>query len=193
MHRFTIKYMRGDKMLYTYDEVIKQYKNNYQLKKAILKNEILKVKPGLYSDKELSMDTPEVFIKRQDAVLTLQSAFHYHGVTDYVPDFTYIATPRNAYPIKDCNIKQIFMSGKYHSIGIEEYNQDGNIIRVYNLERSLIELIRYESKISFEEYHHVLRKFRDKKNNLNFNKLMTYAKQFKSYKKIVSVIQNSII
>jgi predicted transcriptional regulator of viral defense system len=185
--------MRGDKMLYTYDEVIKQYKNNYQLKKAILRNEILKVKPGLYSDKELSMDTPEVFIKRQDAVLTLQSAFHYHGVTDYVPDFTYIATPRNAYPIKDSNIKQIFMSGKYHSIGIEEYNQDGNIIRVYNLERSLIELIRYESKISFEEYHHVLRKFRDKKNNLNFNKLMTYAKQFKSYKKIVSVIQNSIM
>jgi predicted transcriptional regulator of viral defense system len=193
MHRFTVIYMRGDKMFYTYDEVIKQYKNDYQLKKAILRNEILKVKPGLYSDKELSMDTPEVFIKRQDAVLTLQSAFHYHGVTDYVPDFTYIATPRNAYPIKDSEIKQIFMSGKYHSIGIEEYNQDGNIIRVYNLERTLIELIRYESKISFEEYHHVLRKFRDKKDNLNFNKLMTYAKQFKSYKKIVGVIQNSII
>jgi len=193
MHRITVIYMRGDKMFYTYDEVIKKYKNDYQLKKAILRNEILKVKSGLYSDKELSMDTPEVFIKRQDAVLTLHSAFHYHGVTDYVPDFTYIATPRNAYPIKDNDIKQIFMSGKYHSIGIEEYNQDGNIIRVYNLERTLIELIRYESKIPFEEYHHVLRKFRDKKDNLNFNKLMTYAKQFKSYKKIVNIIQNSIM
>lgn len=193
MHRFTVIYIRGDKMFYTYDEVIKQYKNDYQLKKAIQRHEILKVKPGLYSNMELSMDIPEVFIKREDAVLTLQSAFKYHNVTDYVPNYTYIATPRNAYPIKDNDIKQIFMSDKYHSIGIEEFNQDGNIIRVYNLERTLIELIRYESKMSFEEYYHVLRKFRDKKDNLNFNKLMTYAKQFKSYKKIVNVIQNSIM
>lgn len=139
------------------------------------------------------MDIPEVFIKRQNTVLTLQSAFHYHGVTDYVPEYTYISTPRNAYPIRDSDIKQVFMSSKYHSIGIEEYNQEGIIIRVYNIERTLIELIRYESKIPFEEYHHVLRKFREQKGNLNFNKLMNYAKQFNSYKKLVNVIQNYIM
>ncbi len=180
-------------MYYTYEDIIKKYKNDYQLKKAIDRGEINKIKAGLYSDGETLFTVPEAFIKRSDTILTLQSAFYYHNISDYIPKYIYLATPKNAYPIQNPGIKQIFMSNKYHSIGVETGEMGQVTIRVYDLERTLIELIRYETKIPFEEYHHVLNGFRKKRNDLNFNKLMSYVKQFKSYKKIMKVIQYSII
>ena len=180
-------------MFYTYNEMIKRYKSDYQIKKALKRKEIKKVKPGLYSDKDTLFDLPELFIKRDDTVLTLQSAFQFHDVTDYIPEYTFVATPRSAYPISSPEVKQIFMSDNYHLIGVKSKTVDDVPIRVYDLERSLIELIRYEKKIPLEEYHHVLRKFREKNDSIDFNKLMAYAKQFRSYKKIAKVIQNSII
>ena len=173
--------------------MIKRYKSDYQIKKALKRKEIKKVKPGLYSDGDVLFDLPELFLKRDDTVLTLQSAFQLHGVTDYIPEYTYVATPRSAYPINSSEVKQIFMTNDYHLIGVESTIIDEVQIRVYDLERSLIELIRYEKKIAFEEYHHVIRKFREKNDIIDFNKLMTYAKHFKSYKKIVRVVQNSIM
>ena len=180
-------------MFYTYEEMIKRYKSDYQIKKALKRKEIKKVKPGLYSDGDVLFELPELFLKRDDTVLTLQSAFQLHGVTDYIPECTFVATPRSAYPINSSEVKQIFMSNGYHLIGVESKTIDGVQIRVYDLERSLIELIRYEKKLSFEEYHHVLRKFREKKDSIDFNKLMDYAKHFRSYKKITRVVQTSII
>jgi len=180
-------------MFYTYKDMIKRYKSDYQIKKAIKRKEIKKVKPGLYSDGDVLFDLPELFLKRDDTVLTLQSAFQFHGVTDYIPEYTYVATPRSAYPIKSSEVKQIFMSNKYHLIGVESKTMDKVQIRVYDFERSLIELIRYEKKLSFEEYHHVLRKFREKKEIIDFNKLMAYAKHFRAYQKISRVVQNSIM
>ncbi|MDD3130059.1 MAG: hypothetical protein PHF05_09685 [Candidatus Izemoplasmatales bacterium] len=180
-------------MFYTYKEMIKRYNSDYQIKKALKRKEIKKVKPGLYSDRDVFFDLPEMFLKRDDTVLTLQSAFQFHGVTDYIPEYTYVATPRSAYPINSPEVKQIFMSNDYHLIGVESKTIDEVRIRVYDLERSLIELIRYEKKLSFEEYHHILRKFREKKDIIDFNKLMGYAKNFKSYKKIARVVQNSIM
>ncbi|MDA3932615.1 MAG: hypothetical protein PF513_07770 [Tenericutes bacterium] len=180
-------------MFYTYKEMIKRYTNDYQIKKALNRNEIRKVKPGLYSDGETLFDAPEIFLKRDDTVLTLQSAFQIHGVTDYIPEYIYVATPRNAYPIDNLEVKQTFMSNKYHRLGVQSKMVDNIKVNVYDLERSLIELIRYEKKMPFEEYHHVLRKFREKRDNIDFNKLMSYAKHFRSYKKITTVVQNSIM
>jgi hypothetical protein len=193
MHRFALKCNWVIKMFYTYKELIKRYTNDYQLKKALKRKEIRKVKPGLYSDGDTLFDVPEVFLKRDDTVLTLQSAFQIHEVTDYIPEYTYVATPRNAYPINNPEVKHIFMSNKYHMLGVQSIIIDNIKLNVYDLERSLIELIRYEKKLPFEEYHHVLRKFREKKDNIDFNKLMSYAKNFRSYKKITNVVQNSIM
>lgn len=173
--------------------MIKRYKSDYQIKKALKLKKIKKVKPGLYSDGDVLFDLPELFLKRDDTVLTLQSAFQLHGVTDYIPEYTYVATPRSSYPINSPEVKQIFMSNDYHLIGVESKTIDEVQIRLYDLERSLIELIRYEKKLSFEEYHHVLKKFREKNNGIDFNKLMAYAKHFRSYKKIARVVQNSIM
>ncbi len=61
------------------------------------------------------------------------------------------------------------------------------------MERSLVELIRYETKTSYEEYHHVLKNFRETEEKLDYKKSIDYAKHFRSYKKILNMLQNSIM
>lgn len=180
-------------MYYTYSGLLIKYKSNYQIKKALVQQKIMKIKPGLYSDDLSDHTLAEVFIKRNDTILTLQSAFQYHGVSDYVPESIFVATPRNAHPMKIKGVTQVFMANHYHPLGTIEVQQDGYMLRVYDLERTLIELIRFEKKIPFEEYHHVIKKFREKVAQLDYHKVTTYAKEFTSFKKIINTIQTSIL
>ncbi len=180
-------------MIITYKEVLKKYKNNYQLKKALEKEEIFKVARGLYSKKPYIDEQKEVFLKYDYAVLTLQSAFYYHGVSDYFPEYIYVATPRNSHHLTNDSIKQIFMSNKYINIGVSHIKKDGYILKVFDFERTLIELIRYEKKIPYEEYIHVLREFRKISHKLDVRKLIKYANQFNYKKKILRVVESSIL
>jgi predicted transcriptional regulator of viral defense system len=180
-------------MFLSYGQAIAKYGSDYHLKKALKSKKMYKIKPGVYSFDAYSDDMAELFVKYDNIVLTLRSAFYYHKVSDYIPDDVHIATPKNAYPIKMKNVKQYFIKREYFDIGIKEISRDNYTLRIYDLERSLIELIRYETKIPHEEYLHVLKRFREINDELDFYKLTNYAKHFKSYKKIINTIQHSIM
>ena len=180
-------------MFLSYDQAIAKYGSDYQLKKALSAKEIFKIKPGVYSFDIYSDEIAELFVKHANIVLTLKSAFYYHKVSDYVPDSIYVATPKNAYPINKQNIKQFFIKKDYYEIGIMEVKKENYSLKVYDLERSLIELIRYETKMPYEEYLHVLKIYREINDKLDINKLIEYAKHFKSYKKILNIVQYSIM
>ena len=180
-------------MYYNYKEVLNIFKNDYNLKKAIGRKELYKIRPGVYSYEGYTDEYEIIFSKYKQIVLTLQSAFYHHNITDYIPNYIYLATPKNSYPLNSNHIKQIFMTKKYFEIGITDVSKNSYRIKVYDLERTLIELIRYQTKIPYEEYQHVLKKIRASSDKLDYKKLIKYAKNFKSYKKIMNTIQNSIM
>ncbi|MFA5006719.1 MAG: type IV toxin-antitoxin system AbiEi family antitoxin [Candidatus Izemoplasmatales bacterium] len=180
-------------MLLSYPEAVAKYGSDYQLKKAIITGSIFKIRPGVYAFDANADETAELFVKYDHIVLTLASAFYYHHVSDYVPDRIHVATPKNAYPIERPNVKQYFLTKDYYDVGIMEVKQDDHTIKVYDLERSLIELIRYQTKMPFEEYFHVLKNFREIADKMDFSKLTKYARKFKSYGKIINTVRNSIM
>ena len=118
-------------MYYTYTELMKKYKNKYQIKKAVLDSELQKVKPGLYTDSNDNNILGELYTLRNDIVLTLQSAFYYYGLTDYIPEDIILSTPKNAYPIQIEGVRQIFMTNNYHSIGVVTVKYQGYSIKFY--------------------------------------------------------------
>jgi len=180
-------------MMMSYKEVLLKYGSAYQIKRAIQRKEIYKIDKGLYSTESYHDDEIEIFKKFDYAVMTLQSAFYYHGVSDYIPDFIYLATPKSSYPIRNLNVKQIFMSDHYIRFGVDEIQKEGFIMKVFDFERTLIELIRYEKKLPYEEYKHVLKKYREQGKRLNVKKLIDYAKKFRYSKKILSVVENIVL
>jgi predicted transcriptional regulator of viral defense system len=180
-------------MLISYKEALHKYGSAYQINKAVQRREIFKIKKGLYSNEIYRDEEKELFKKFNNIVMTLQSAFYYHGVSDYIPDFIYVATPKSSYPINNKNVKQIFMSDHYLNIGIDEIQKEGFAIKVFDFERTLIELIRYENKLPYEEYMHVLKKYREKSNQLNVKKFIDYAKKFRYSKKILNIVETVIL
>lgn len=180
-------------MILKYKDALKIYGSDYQIKKAIGRKELYQVARGLYSKEPYIDEQKEIFVRFDYVVLTLQSAFYFHGMTDYIPEYTYVATPRNSHHLSTNNVKQIFMSDKYIDIGVEIIKQEGYDLKVFNFERTLIELIRYEKKIPYEEYLHVLKNYREKSHKLDIRKLINYANQFNSKKKLLKVIERSVI
>lgn len=180
-------------MYYTYKEAKKKFGSDYQIKEAMNKDEIYKIEDGLYSDHNYTDEYAIIFKRMKRAVLTLQSAFYYHGLTDYIPESIYVATPKSAYPVSIDGVKQVFMINKYFEIGIKTEEKEGYLLNVYDFERTLIELIRYEKKIPFEEYNHVIKQFRKRSDEIDFRKLMTYARIFKSKNKIINEVQKSVM
>ena len=106
------------------------------------------VEKGIYSDKRYVSELEIISKKYSNAILTLNSAFYYYGLTDTIPSFYYVATPKNARKISDARVKQIYENSKAFYMGKTIINYDGIDIWIYNKERLLVELIRNKHKLS---------------------------------------------
>lgn len=180
-------------MLFTYQECISKYGNDYLVKKALLNRTLFQIEKGLYSDKQYNSENEIVMRKYPGAVYTGKSAYYYHGLSDVIPDYHYIATKRSATRIKDNSIKQIFITNEVFDMGIETMIYQDVEIRVYDIERLLVELIRFRSKESIDYYKEVVASYRDKIYEMDFEKIEKYASKFKSYKRIMDTVQMEIM
>lgn len=180
-------------MLFTYQECIKKYGNDYLIKKALLKKELFQIEKGLYSDKQYNSENEIVMRKYPETVYTGKSAFYYHGLSDVIPDYHYVATKRSATRIKDKSIKQIFITNEVFDMGIETMIYQDVKIRIYDIERLLVELIRFKSKESMDYYKEIIASYREKIYEMDFEKMEGYASKFKSYKRIMDTVQLEVM
>ena len=103
----------------------------------------------------------EIIMKKYpNAILTLNSAFYYYGLTDTIPDHYYVATPKSNRKIEDVRVKQIYENSNAFEMGKTTIEYDGVDITIYNEERLLIELIRNKRKFSFDLYKEIISNYR---------------------------------
>jgi hypothetical protein len=119
--------------------------------------------------------------------LTLVSALSLYGLTDYrlEPPFSF-AFPRGSRIISDPNVLQHFVSDGYFRLGETKAIYEGRSIRVYDLERLLIEVFHAKNKLGPERYKAAIRAYRDIVRTSRFSvpKFERYARQLpfaKSY------------
>ena len=148
-------------MLYTHKELLNKYKSNYQIEKAVKQQKIFKIEKGIYSTNK-NVHYLEVITKKYpNAIITGESAYYYHNLTDVIPDKIYLATKRNAVRIKDKRIKQVLVSDKLFALGKEQLLFEGVHINIYDKEKMLIELIKNKSNISFDYYKEIILNYRN--------------------------------
>ena len=167
-------------MIMTYREAYKKYKNDYGINNAISHNEIYKIGRGLYSDKK-NIDLMVVYSKKyQNAVITLDSAFYYYKLTDYIPDKIYLAIARHARPIKDKNIVVSYIDDAIIDSGKTTVKIDNEDVNIYDKERLLVELIRKRNQIPFDYYKEIITAYRKISDKLDMAKLEKYMALFKN-------------
>ena len=176
-------------MLSTYADCIKEYSNGFALKKAVDNKELFKVDLGLYSDKKYEPELSIIAFRYPNAVFTLDSAFYYHGLTDYVPDKYFLATPKDAYKIRDKRVKQVFYLDKQFDFGITEIIYENTKIKIYDKERMLIELIRRKNKTPFDYYKEIINNYRKIVDELDMSKIEKYIKKYNNTDTLLKTLQ----
>ena len=175
-------------MIYSYDDCIKKYGNQYQLQKSIVAENIHKIEPGIYADTKPS-ELEIVAFKYPSAIFTMDSAFYYHGLTDVIPDLYHLATSKDATKISSPKVKQYFHRDDKFEIGKQTMLYQGVMINIYDLERMLIELIRNKKSLPFDYYKEIIESYRRRVNILDIEKLQDYITYFPTQNHIFNCIQ----
>lgn len=179
-------------MVYSYDELIKEYGTRYNIQKALKKQEIYKLAHGIYSDKKI-VDPMILFSKKYPyAVITMDSAFYYYNLTDVIPNKVYLATPRKYRTIKNDKIVQIFMEKNILDAGktiVKINNQD---VYMYDKERLLVELIRKRKQIPFDYYKEIIANYREIVDELDMQKIEEYLSLFKNDLNLSEALQREV-
>ena len=158
-------------MIYSYEDVISKYKNNYQLNKALKDKKIFRIESGIYSSQEFVNYLLVINKKYPNAVFTSDSAF---------PQNYFLATNRKASKIMDNKVKQIYMPEDKFDIGITTIMVDGIKIKIYDKEKLLIELVKNSKNIPFDYYKEIINNYRSISDKLDMNKLSDYLNYYKN-------------
>ncbi len=179
-------------MLYTHKELLNEYKSNYQIEKAVKQKKIFKIEKGIYSTSKDVHYLDIITKKYPNAIITGESAYYYHNLTDVIPDKIYLATKRNAVRIKDKRIKQVLVSDKLFDLGKEQLVFEGVYINIYDKEKMLIELIKNKSNISFDYYKEIILNYRNIVDELKNWKIEQYLENYSLEDHIFDIIKKEV-
>lgn len=142
---------------------------------------IVQVSRGLYRLAELpgsqEPDLCIVCLRYPKAVVCLVSALSFHDLTTQIPHEIYIALPRGsrAPTITTPPIRHFLFSGQAYEAGIDDHEQDGVRIRVYDREKTLADCFRFRNKIGMDVFLEALKLYKDA-GNTRPGLIMDYAR-----------------
>ncbi len=156
----------------------------YHLFELEKKGLIARVKRGLYKwvgfDFHGIEELAEIARAVPKGVICLFSALSYYELTDFEPGQYYLAIPRAdhvslpQYP----PIKIMYFSDYIYAEGIERVEREGQIIQVYNMEKTICDCARHRNLIGQDIFIEALRAY-IKRPDKNIPRLTRYATLFR--------------
>lgn len=180
-------------MLYRYVDMMAEYGSAYQIDKAVKSGVIYRVVRGLYSDEQHPDPNAVVCSLYPQAVLTMDSAFYLHGLTDVVPDLVHVATPRNSTRIRDDRVRQYFMEPKLLEKGVREVDCGGVAFRAFSKERMLVELLRNASSLPLDYYKELIGSYRRIVDDLDMREVEDCIALYKRADSLFDMLQKEVL
>lgn len=152
---------------------------------------------GVYRLKSLpDFSEPDLVLvakKIPKGVICLISALAYYEITTQIPHFVYLAVPLNSktsrlpYP----PTRYFWYSEKNHHIGVETKLIGGYPVKMYSIEKTLADCIKFRNKIGIDIVIEALKMYWNRKNT-NIDKLYEYVK-LNRVQKIFRPIMEAIV
>lgn len=180
-------------MLYSYNQGLAIFGTDRKLKQAIDKEEFFKIEKGIYSNSKYVSELSVILKKYPNAIFTLNSAFYYHGLTDVIPSFYFLATSKNTKKISDKRVKQKFENSDELLLGVIKMKINDAEIQIYNKERMLVELIRNKNSIPFDYYKEILLNYRNIIDKLDIQKIQEYAYALPKTNMVLETLQMEVL
>jgi predicted transcriptional regulator of viral defense system len=157
--------------------------DHYDLKKLENSGKIERIRRGLYrlnmasnvEHDELTLVSTMV----PEGILCLLSSLAYHQLTTFVPWEHQVAILRSRKRMTSIPyppIKFVYFAEKQLNLGIQTVQMGAQQVRVYDMEKSICDIVRYKNKIGIDIMKESLINYL-KRNNRDIVKLLDYAKQ----------------
>lgn len=162
------------------------------LTRLVNNNVIERVSRGLYvRTNSLPDDLVILQNKSKNAIYSNMTALYLYGFSDRLP-IKYDITVNSGYngSLQEVdNVNLFYTKKELLNFGEIVYRLDsGNLIKVYDLERTICDVIKNKNRLDQELVNKALRKYFYSKEK-NTLKLYEYAKKMKIYKKVRSVFE----
>lgn len=179
-------------MIYTHKELKELNLDNYNIERKVKNKELYKIEKGLYSDTEKYNQLEYIAKKYSNSIFTLESAFFYLGLTDYIPNKYFLATKHNSQKIVEEKIEQIFITNHFFEVGKIELIYNNIKINIYNKERMLIELVRNKNSLPFDYYKEIIYNYREIVDELDMSLITDYLEYFSNGRNIFETINKEV-
>lgn len=117
----------------------------------------------------------EACLSNPRAVICMDSAIYYQGGIAEEPEYLSVATERTDRSLLKMNfpIKRHYFSSNFFDIGIYKKDTEFGSYSIYDVERSICDMLRFQQKIEVELMNHI------KDNQQQRERLLKYAQMLK--------------
>ena len=173
--------LSNNKKLYTIKELKSLDLSYYIINKLVKQNKLQKLSYNVYENtnyKEQESDFYYVTAFIPSGVICLMSAAVYYNLTTYIPNEINVAIERS-HKVSTLPewppINIIYFSPKRLEIGVIKKKEAENEFKIYDIEKTVIDIIFYRNKIGIEQTKEILLNYLSLPQR-NLNKLHQYAK-----------------
>ena len=159
----------------------------------LFRSRVFQKEKGIYSLSNACSELEIISVKYPRAIYTGESAFYYHSLSDVIPDYYHLATIRSDSRIKDPRVRQTYLKEDIFEMGKIIMQYHNTEINIYSLERMLIELMRFRSKMPLDYYKEIISNYRNKVERMDIAKVEEYADKFKNADKRMDMIQMEVL
>lgn len=152
--------------------------DRHVLRKLVENGLLVKIEHGIYASPDKNVN--EFWLlgeKYKNGIFSHNTALYFYGMTDRTPlkiDMTFPSNNR----VKNDLLNVHYIKKEYHDIGLTELKlQDNSVIRVYDVERTICDIIRDRNKIDLQIFNTAMNEYMKRKDK-NFITLAEYAKIF---------------
>ena len=180
-------------MIMTHAQAVEEYGSPYRINKEIESNRLFRLARGFYSKNRHEDPYALATMRYPDAIVTMDSAFWLHGLTDVIPDRVHLATPRDSTRISDAGIVQHFSEDRLLLPGKTSIVREGNDIPIYDKERMLVELMRNSASLPFDHYKEIMSSYRKIADELDIRAIEDYISLFERNDYLYDALQREVM
>lgn len=179
-----ISYIDKNKKFYTIERLKSCGYSQYKINKLIENGVLSKINKKTYENLTFDGEDSEFYYADAyvpDGVICMMSAAAYYNLTKYRPDSIDVAIPRKAkistlpeWP----SISLHYYTDYRFEQGVEIHDDGNNMFKIYDIEKTVCDIIHYRNYVGIEETKEILTNYLDLQIS-DTNKLIRYAEALK--------------
>ncbi len=165
--------------------------SNYEISKLVKEGVITKLYQGVYTLGDINnIKLSDINVIVENGIISLSSAAYYYKLTNGEMGKITITLDREQKPPKlpydlFC---YYYTTSKFYDIGLKVIDQNKRKIKIYDVERTVCDMIKHRSKYDLQLVREVVENYLER-DDVDIEKLIYYSKELRVYNVLIQYLE----